>query len=317
MTRQIVRGVSTVVVLAAAVVIAACGDDASTSPVRFDDVFWKVGVSPRGIIVAANGTQQINAVPLNKDGDTLTGPTQRSYSLADSTKVSIDSTGLLTGLAVTPALPVAVVTTMTMANITHVDTSWVMVTSQAYQPKSLTIAPLGGPSGYIYLTPKMIKATITDVNDDPIPVSYAYLSVPPKSVGYPYPNLQFVLGLLVGSVTVHGDVTAYGVALSDSTTLNFTPPPGGSLSFTVGVDGTLAEPNAGHRFSVTAPAVISLSNKATDTVRVAFTGPGVAGDTAAISPSGRASQILPEAGTYTWTVVSALGKGLSGTILAY
>ena len=89
-------------------VLAACESSsfAPAPPVAaLNDLYATLDVQPKGITLARNGTQQLTVMPLTATGEPVSGPIAATYTSADTNRITVSATGVITGKAVTsPAL---------------------------------------------------------------------------------------------------------------------------------------------------------------------------------------------------------------------
>lgn len=248
-----IRACFRVVVVMGVGAAMACTDDQVATVTRppIDQLYWSLHTDMHAVTVAMNGTQQLVVTPLNKANEPIPNPPPAVYVSSDPTKVTVDSTGLITGIALTDG--VTVTAALTMQGITYVDTTIVAVTttSAVMQSVQLEIPPdgpvLGAGGDFVPM-----NGVALDAEGNAIPgVAVSVVTLDPDRVQI----YSFGLGTLVaqgqtlGKVRMIAAATAYGVTKADTVTFDVLYPTTGSVSSFVnepqpGVDVIQFQPDA-------------------------------------------------------------------------
>jgi plastocyanin len=212
----------------------SCTDDQIATVTRppIDQLYWSLHTDMRAITVAVNGTQQLVVAPLNKANEPIPNPPAAVYVSADPTKVTVDSAGVITGIA--PTDGVIVTAALTMQGITYVDTATVAVTttSAVMQSVQLQIPPggaiLGAGGAFVPM-----NGVALDAEGNAIPgVAVSIVTLDPDRVGiYSFgPGTLVAQGQTLGKVRIIAAATAYGVTKADTVIFNVLYPTTGDIS---------------------------------------------------------------------------------------
>src|SRR5688500_15381610 len=170
-TRQVsmTRIASRVLRLAAlAGIVAGCEGSNGVTGIEQDpdDIFWSLALNQRAINLALDQMQpqfytyQLVATPLRRDGTPIADAGTPTFVSADTNRVHVSATGLITARGVT-STPVRVIASMSgrPGPVTNADTAWVTVTSTVRPVASFSIRPVRTSFGIGYDTMLVAKAT--------------------------------------------------------------------------------------------------------------------------------------------------------------
>src|SRR5687768_7086376 len=131
-----------------------------------DDIFWSLELNQHAINLALDQSQpqfhtfQLVATPLRRDGTPITDAGTPTFISADTNRVMVSPTGLITARAVTTS-PVRVIASMSgrPGPVTNADTTWVVVTSTVRPIQTFSIRPNRTSFGVGYDTMLVARAT--------------------------------------------------------------------------------------------------------------------------------------------------------------
>jgi hypothetical protein len=179
----------------------------------------------------------------------------------------------------------------------------VCVTDVAYEPKSLQLTTPYGSEGWLLFGQVVIAPEVTDVNAHVITGGYAYLSGD-KSIEASQFNSS-VMGKSLGFAWVTGTLTAYGVTLTDSVQVKFTPIPFAQVLIDSTTSGQPRSSLAGHKIWFPTNTPLPFSNQTSTPLTIVFAGPAPVPPELTLPAGGGGFPMFAAAGDYTWTVKSA------------
>jgi hypothetical protein len=195
-------------------------------------------------------------------------------------------------------------------NVTRVDTAYVSVTDVAYQPASLQLTTPYGAAGWILFGQVTIAPEVTDVDGHVITGGHAHLSGG-KTIEAMQASSS-VMGKELGFAWVTGRLTAYGVTLTDSVQVKFTPIPLATIAIDSTASGQPRSDMAGYKVWFPTNTPLPFSNNTSATITIVFAGPAPVPPEMTLPPGGSDFPMFATEGDYTWTVKSA--PTVSGTI---
>ena len=193
-----------------------------------DDIFWSLALNQRAINLALDQTQpqfytyQLVATPLRRDGTPIADAGTPTFVSADTNRVHVSATGLITARGVT-STPVRVVASMSgrPGPVTNADTAWVTVTSTVRPVANFTMRPARTSFGIGYDTMLVAKAT-NAAGAAVTGLRVAYSSSLPKVASYDATGL--FMPLTLGQARLRASMAAYGVEFRDSVDVTVTAP---------------------------------------------------------------------------------------------
>jgi len=298
--------------------VAGCHGDPITAVAHLDPstLPGAVVVAPRGITLAVADTQRLSLATFTAAGSVLSRPDLVRFTSADSTRVRVDTAGLLTALAVTTQ-PLRVIGAVTHRGVTIADTVYVVVTATATPVVAMTLQPVPPDSAKgAQLSSKVLRGTFTKAAGGTVNTPYVYLSVQSRTLAQLTPLTQAFTPRRVGPLWVYGSASVYGVQFTDSVRIDVSDPiaqtvymaPATGTTASVASTGVvlyLALNGTASFFNGTSQAGIGV----TLSDPTAFTG----GDIPSIGASASVTRKAIKAGRYTWTLSST--PALSGTIV--
>jgi len=290
----------------------ACGGDSGTNTKEgAPAAYASTTFEPRASMIAVGGTEQLTVVPRGFDGDSLPFPASTEFWSSDSGKVLVTQAGLVSGVAATGTVPVAVMVRVQSGNVTRTDTAYVAVTDVAYQPASLQLTTPYGSQAWLLFGQVTIAPQITAVGGAVVTGVPAYLTT--SATALPIQSTSGVAGIKLGPAWVKGTLTAYGVKLTDSVQVKFTPAPFfGSITLDSTAAGQPKSTVAGYKIWFALFTPLTITNNTSHTLTITFTGPAPVPADVTIAPGTAGYPIFMTEGDYTWTVQSA--PTVSGTI---
>ena len=297
------------VVLAVAATVAACYMDEPANPV--DKTVYSVVLGPDNVNVAVGATQPLAVTAFNGRGTVLAGAAPKFRS-ADTTKVQVSSTGVVTGVANGTTLVIASVTN---AGVTKADTVTVRVSSAgatALGSLSLGTAPVTLAGNCT----RFVAPTITDASGAPITPGSSGITNPyyvsrNTTVASTSNNATnaTLTGVGVGTTYLVGTLTSGGVTKTDSVRVDV------AASGTKAVKIADAGPNPA---AVTLPAgcLVSFKNAASKPVDITFvsSAPTTTGGTAPALPSKISALAVGATQAVRFAYAVANGAPVTGTI---
>lgn len=233
--------VSTIVAGGLIVVFAACGSDTTgTAPRSQADTYWTLRLDQHAVtlaLTAPDNTMRLHPTAINPLGDTIPLGGVVQYTTGDSS-ITVDRSGLVTAKysTLSRGKPTYIIASLqdTVERLTMTDTVFIQVTPTAPSSPLATFSAQFDPSdtsthrpvglGRV-LTPTLLDATGTAMSS---PILVAFTSSDPyiatvtsRNVGELTDDGGYVIGTRTGTVTIHAETWAYGVAERDSITLAF------------------------------------------------------------------------------------------------
>lgn len=200
--------------------ITGCrGDSAIAVNTDGAHIFWSLSNSPGAAALAVGETLQLVATPLYASGDSIPGLPTAIFTSLDPTRVTVSTTGLITGVATTDN-PVAVISTLTSNGITNTDTTMVAVTSTRSPVATILLQPLYGGTvsgdtlyesyqAFDYFYPLVFDSAGQSVTGIALK-----LSILDPSIGNLFEGTLQTLA--VGSTKIIASTNAYGVSIADT-----------------------------------------------------------------------------------------------------
>lgn len=207
---------------AIASIVGCRGDSATAVNADGAHVFWSLANSPGAAALAVGGTLQIVATPLYPTGDSIPGLPTASFTSLDPSRVTVSSTGLVTGVAVTNN-PVAVVSTLTSNGITNTDTTMVAVTATRSPVASILIQPAfagtlsGDTLNEAYQAFDFVFTTVLDSMGNPVSGVAVKVTVLDPSIANLFDGE--LIAQAVGSTKIVASTNAYGISVADTVIL--------------------------------------------------------------------------------------------------
>lgn len=217
--RREIRGVIRGTMLAGAFIgaVAACTSDDSVSIMHPDasKLFWALEANAKAVTVAIGGTQQLSAAALYASGDTMPDVPRPTFMSLETSKVTVDSNGMVTGVSVTSG--VDVIASLTIDGLTHADTIVVAVTPTASTISTFAMVGLGGVpvdsnmtiNGFTLLDYKATDAS----GDDVFGLAVSVRALDPLTLTAGSSYLQ---GNVIGKTKVIMSSLSYGQFLADT-----------------------------------------------------------------------------------------------------
>lgn len=197
--------------------LSACTSDDSVSVLQADSskLFWALQANAKAVTVGLGGTQQLHTATLYASGDTMPDAPRPTFQSLEPSKVTVDSNGVITGVALTSG--VDVISSLTINGLTHADTTVVAVTTTTASLGSLKLTGSGGfpvdtilqINGYGF-----IDYAATDSLGNPL----SGLAVSVRALD---PNIidaetTFLQGLVLGKTKIILSTLSYGRMLADT-----------------------------------------------------------------------------------------------------
>lgn len=191
-------------------------------------LIWTLKNSTGAATLAPGATLQLTTTAYTYAGDSVTGLPAATFISSDSTKVTVSPTGLMTAVAATTTSNVNVISSLTVAGVTHRDTTIVAVSPVAHTLKTLSVHP--GPyqsSTFSLGDYGSVIVTALDSMDDTLQgLAVKLVSSAPLIADFIYGQLY---AYAKGQVTVVASTTSFGVTKRDSLTYTITNPMTGSV----------------------------------------------------------------------------------------
>lgn len=206
----------------ASLLLSACRGEAPVS-INADasNLVWSIKNSTGAATLSPGTTVQLTTTAYTYAGEPVEGLPAATFRSTDSTKVTVSPTGLVTGVAATTS-NVNVISSLTVAGVTHADTTIVAVTPVAHTLKTfsihpasqITTIPLNGNTGVTVTATDSGNQTLTGlavklVSSAPLVADFYY--------GYLYAYAK-------GQTTVIASTTSFGVTKADTVTYTVTNP---------------------------------------------------------------------------------------------
>lgn len=339
---RVTTGVMLVLLAAGVAGVVGCSSDPVTAPRQQspDVVLGRAIVAPRVSVIAIGGTVQLSLVATSLAGTPLTDVDSVWYRLnspSDTVRVRLDSTGVVTGRAVSMS-PVLVNVFVFRNGTIKADQALVQVTSTVIPGVVLSIQPaptdstrlasgtvktivpiLKNPTTGSAVSNPVMRYAVRPEDADKLGVYTPALRLPNgpyvQVTPYPSPSVgtnQIVPRLSEGQVWVYAETNAYGTVLRDSVLYTFTYPY--AYTLTASQFGyALTSDFAGATVTLMHGAILTLANSLPNPSTVAFTfdNPSVAaaatvggdsGNAPAVGQNARTTRRLTTPGTYHVTV---------------
>ncbi len=287
--------------------MAACsaGDVVSLPPKEATDLFWAVRNNAKPLTVAVGESYQLTAKSFNASGAVITDLPKPVFRSVDSTRVHVDSNGLVTGRIATDGIDV--IASLTINGVTRADTTPVAVTAQRHAIKSFKLQTAGGdaiPSVVAIGSYIWISVDITDSSD--APVFGTAVTVFPLDSRIAIGSVSLISGKALGKTKVVAQATSYGRVFADtvevgviyatSATVYFGPGALYSDAVVLGVGGSITWNNNSY---LQTPANIKFEEP--DKV--------TGGDVPLINYMETATRTFPTVGIYKYTNTLSGAKG--------
>lgn len=176
--------------------------------------YWKLALDIHATTVAVGGTQMVVARPRTVAGDTISGLPAPVFTSQDSTKVTVDQSGVITGITETSGT--AVIATLTAQGITHADTTIVAVTAESHVLASFEIAYTPGDERIGQGDYRPLTVVALDDHGDPLDGLSVQLQVlTPATLTESAGELAFY-ATQVGIGRIAVQTTSYGVTMADT-----------------------------------------------------------------------------------------------------
>lgn len=222
--------------------LSACAGDKSLAPPPRDSAlsYWSLRIDHSAIqmsVVPPYDTVQLSAIPFTLDGDpwitseasdsVLVASPTRWYS-TDSATIRVSSTGLVSAIGTTDGRRIYVVATRQINRKTHVDSALVQVDNLALPPtiKSFSVRPQDSLKRAT-LSAVNFPVVINDQGGQPVyglPVRFRISNPRIMMLFDPWSPFAFLHSQNTGKVFISASTWAYGVAKSDSFTLEVGSP---------------------------------------------------------------------------------------------
>lgn len=199
------------------VALAACSapDVVSMPENPATDLFWAVRINAKPVTVAVGESYQLIARSYQADGKEAVNLPKPVFRSVDSTRVDVDSTGLVTGRKETAGINI--IASLTVNGVTKTDMTPVAVTAVRYAVKSFkmesafggavpSVVPVGGAIP--------ISVVMKDSLDAPIPGNAISVAAVDNRIvsGSPYS----IFGNALGKTKVVATATSYGKMYTDT-----------------------------------------------------------------------------------------------------
>jgi len=238
-THTALGGVFRLLRIGVVLVFVSCGTDAvapvpTSSPAA---LYWALTLDHHAVTLSTTSpydTSRLTATPRDASGAPLGVPIAVTYQSTDLAHVGVSSDGVLQ--AVAPASQIQVVATLSLGNVTHVDTAVVNVTTDSSPPvlTSFSIHPVP-PDSAIWdanaLTPffnvlggKVLSAQLLDAAGNAIPGLAVDFRSSDPTIATIDPVSGTLTGMRPGRITIMASATAYGVTKADSVPFTITMP---------------------------------------------------------------------------------------------
>jgi plastocyanin len=205
----------------------ACGNEALTSsPVEDGSrLYWGLRLDHHAVNLSVHApydTIRLTATPVNSAGGPLDGMPAATFESGDPEVLEVTSEGVVRALS--PASRIPVVATLSIANLTHLDTTLITITDDLAPPvlavfSAHPVPPdsaktTAGPG--FFMPPKVLPVQALDAANQPM----AGLEVDFRSSDTLRASINRSTGLVFGrrpgQVTLYATTTAYGVTKADT-----------------------------------------------------------------------------------------------------
>ncbi len=315
-------GRSTFLPILVVAAIGACGGDQVVGITRPDvtTMLWSLTADAEAVTVAIGGTQRVVATPRNVAGEPITD-LSATFRSTDTTRVKVDQTGLISGVAVTAGVPV--IASLTVDLLTVTDTTMVAVTADTRTFSSIQLAPLGGTLVTTLDVHPFQGSLITyratdDLGADITGLAVTFKTLDPRiALVSSFGTFASVRGVSVGTVDIVVSSTSYGVTRADTVAYTVVYPRTATVNMVNSPAGTPLQFNL-NLVIVGVNAVVTWNNQASaaaDTGNVTFDngGENVQGGNIPVLLRGtsQARTFLAE-GTYAYRNTYS---GMTGTVI--
>jgi hypothetical protein len=287
--------------------LAGCSGDSPVA-LRQNSVFWAVKTDVEAASIVLGGTQQLTATPLDPTGAPIPELPAPTFVSLDPAHVTVSSTGLVTGVAVTPG--VSVVASLKVNGVTNTDTTVIAVTPTTSVLGTFRI----DTTGPFFIDKGSTKFVMPIVNDDHgirlanQPVKYTSLNPLLATVQGGAGSLVITANA-VGQVRIAATTTAYGVTKVDTVAYTIRYP----LSLSVTCLPLAQQPFLpAPPFIIGTGGTVTLRNGTSSPLTITFTG-----DTTNVSPAsttlsfgGSVTFHFPVAGVYNFLTSTGLSAGI-------
>jgi plastocyanin len=261
--RQIHTLVSAIAVACSVLGTIGCTNDALTRPsVKVNALYSALVLDHHAVtlsITSPYDTVRIVATPENPFGAALPGLGPVTFTSSDLARMRVSEDGVVQALAAGEAIPV--VATLRSENLTHVDTVFITVTSDAAPSPlaALSIHPVPPDSAKVGIgfVNKQLLARAVDVASDSMPGLLVDFQSSDPTIATVDRRTGVVTGVRSGRVLIVASATAYGNMRAD--TLPFTI--GLPISATIVVDR--ASTAGTTPTTIFAPSVVTVGTGAT------------------------------------------------------
>jgi len=237
----------------AVLLLADCGSESATpfAPTVGPDaagLYWSLGLNVHAVTlstVAPYNTIALVATPRDAKGGALTGHGTPTYRSSDPGRLQVGPDGTVQALQSGDG--VSVLASLTVGNVTHIDSVSFSVTDEAApptpahlsidpQPPASSVVSMSGDGSQVFISGDgsvsssffgfLLFPTETDDQGIPIPGMIIDYSSSDSSVAYAggFFGFSFINPQMPGHATIVASTTAYGVPLADTVTFTVTTP---------------------------------------------------------------------------------------------
>jgi plastocyanin len=297
-------------IVALALAASACGGGGAAGTPSEADPGGGAATAPASLAlnhttasIAAGGTLQLSATPVNAGGAAMTGLPAPSWSTSDAAVATV-SGGMVSGVGPGTA---TITATLTAGGATRTAVATVTVTPPA--PVFTTLALAGGTVAVGATLP--LAATALDQNGQPMGGLPAPSYVTSDASRATVSAAGVVTGVAAGSATITASLTAGGVTRTATATVTVTAAPQGSSATVRGLE---------HAFS---PASVTITAGGTvtwtmvdDEHDVTWTGAAPPqGNIPKMDDGESVTRTFPTAGTYTYRCARHENHNETGTVI--
>lgn len=185
-------------------------------------IFWSLTTDIQATTLAVGGQQQLVATPRYASGDPIANTPVATFRSTDPTRVSVNETGMLTGVAATTGLNV--IASMTVDGVTNADTTRVIVTATSRELASIelvtnpvtvgTVIGMGFDQNITFIARDAAGATIPGL-------AVAFHSLDPTVAAF-FPTR--IVPRQRGTARFVATTTSYGVTAADTVTFTIVYP---------------------------------------------------------------------------------------------
>jgi hypothetical protein len=202
---------------------SGCASDAAVAPPPLIDdpqMYWALTLDHRAVTLstaAPYDTIRLTATPRTADGTPLMGVPAPTFKSLDLDRVVVSADGLVR--AIKSGTKVPVLATLTVGDISHVDTAYLNITTIAAPPvlATLSIHPAPGDSAKIAMNRNKFFAAKAMTADSTLIFG---LAIDYRSLDQTVATIDRSFGLMrtvrPGHVTLIASATAYGVTRADT-----------------------------------------------------------------------------------------------------